>query len=70
MTGPDERDAPPGTPDAPKKHRAGTRRLVPPEETLESVRRLFPAMGITRVADVTGLDVIGLPVITAPQPHQ
>ncbi len=56
-------------PEAPKKHRAGTHRLVSPEETLESVRRFFPAMGITRVADITGLDVIGLPVITVCRPN-
>ncbi len=69
MTGPDRRDAPPGRPDAPKKHRAGSHRLVSPEETLESVRRYFPGMGITRVADITGLDVIGLPVVTVCRPN-
>src|SRR5690348_2326527 len=53
---------------APKKHLAGTHRIVSPEETLESVRRFFPVMGITRVADITGLDVIGLPVITVCRP--
>ena len=56
-------------PDAPKKHRAGTHRIVSPEETLESVRRFFPVMGITRVADITGLDVIGLPVVTVCRPN-
>jgi YcaO-like protein with predicted kinase domain len=69
MTGPDRRDAPPGGPAAPKKHRAGTHRLVSPEETLESVRRFLPVMGITRVADITGLDVIGLPVVTVCRPN-
>jgi len=33
------------------------------------VRRFFPAMGITRVADITGLDVIGLPVVTVCRPN-
>ena len=66
MTGPDQRD---GAPDAPKKHRAGTHRLVSPEETLKSVRRFFPVMGITRVADITGLDIIGLPVVTVCRPN-
>jgi YcaO-like protein with predicted kinase domain len=66
MTGPAQRD---GAPDAPKKHRAGTHRLVSPEETLESVRRFFPAMGISRVADITGLDIIGLPVVTVCRPN-
>ena len=59
----------PGRPEAPKNHRAGTHRLVSPEETLESVRRFFPVMGITRVADITGLDVIGLPVVTVCRPN-
>jgi YcaO-like protein with predicted kinase domain len=58
-----------GSPEAPKKHRAGTHRLVSPEETLESVRRFFSVMGITRVADITGLDVIGLPVVTVCRPN-
>ena len=69
MTGPDLRNASPVGPEAPKKHRAGTHRMVSPEETLESVRRYFPAMGITRVADITGLDVIGLPVVTVCRPN-
>jgi YcaO-like protein with predicted kinase domain len=58
-----------GTAEAPKKHRAGTHRIVSPEETLEAVRRFFPVMGITRVADITGLDVIGLPVVTVSRPN-
>ena len=32
-------------PEAPKNHRAGTHRLVSPEETLESVRRFLPGYG-------------------------
>jgi YcaO-like protein with predicted kinase domain len=62
-------DSPTGRPQAPKMHRAGTHRLVAPEETLESVRRFFPVMGITRAADITGLDVIGLPVVTVCRPN-
>jgi YcaO-like protein with predicted kinase domain len=54
---------------APKNYRAGTHRIVSPEETLESVRRFFPAFGITRVADITGLDVIGIPVVTVCRPN-
>jgi YcaO-like protein with predicted kinase domain len=56
-------------PVAPKRYRAGTHRLVSPEETLESVRKFFPVMGITRAADITGLDVIGLPVVTVCRPN-
>jgi YcaO-like protein with predicted kinase domain len=59
----------PGGPSAPKKYRGGTHRLISPEETFESVRRFFPAMGITRVADITGLDDIGIPVVTACRPN-
>src|SRR5205809_5752024 len=58
-----------GRPEAPKKHKDGTHRLCSPEETLESVRPFFPAMGITRAADITGLDVIGLPVVTVCRPN-
>jgi YcaO-like protein with predicted kinase domain len=65
----DQRDAVPGEAQALKKHRAGTHRIVSPEETLESVRPFFPVMGITRVADITGLDVIGLPVVTVSRPN-
>jgi YcaO-like protein with predicted kinase domain len=56
-------------PEAPKRYQSGTHRIISPEETLESVRRFFPVMGITRVADITGLDVIGIPVVTACRPN-
>jgi ribosomal protein S12 methylthiotransferase accessory factor len=69
VTALDQRDTPPDKAQAPKKHRAGTHRIVSPEETLERVRRFLPVMGITRVADITGLDVIGLPVVTVCRPN-
>ncbi len=47
----------------------GTHRLVAPEETVARVRRLMPAMGITRLANVTGLDTIGIPVVMACRPN-
>jgi len=47
----------------------GTHRITSPEETLEAVRRFFPVMGITRVADITGLDTIGIPVIAVCRPN-
>src|SRR2546429_256887 len=59
----------PGSPEAPKPPRAGPHRLRPPKETLESVRHFFPVMGIPRAADITGLDVIGLPVVTVCRPN-
>ncbi len=56
-------------PHAPKHFRAGTHRLVPPEETLARVRRVMPVMGITRIANVTGLDTLGLPVVMVYRPN-
>jgi YcaO-like protein with predicted kinase domain len=47
----------------------GTDRLVPPSETLERVSRHFGTLGITRVANVTGLDCLGIPVVMAVRPN-
>lgn len=47
----------------------GTHRTISPEETLRRVTPLLPSLGITRVADVTGLDRIGIPVWTACRPN-
>jgi YcaO-like protein with predicted kinase domain len=52
-----------------KGYRHGTDRLVPPDETLRRVRPFMSAMGITRLANVTGLDVIGVPVVMACRPN-
>ena len=49
--------------------RAGTHRTRPIEETLDRLRPLMPALGITRVADVTGLDRIGIPVMMSVRPN-
>lgn len=46
----------------------GTVRARTPEETWEAVAGRLGEFGITRVADLTGLDVIGLPVWTAIRP--
>jgi ribosomal protein S12 methylthiotransferase accessory factor len=54
---------------APKAFRAGTHRTVPPEETVNRLRGLVPAMGITRVANVTGLDKVGIPVVIVCRPN-
>src|SRR5204863_515496 len=53
----------------PKNFRLGTDRLVSPEETLARVAPLMPAMGITRLANVTGLDIVGVPVVMACRPN-
>ena len=52
-----------------KGHTAGTHRMVPPEETLARVMPYLPVMGITRVANVTGLDTIGIPVVMVCRPN-
>ncbi len=54
--------------DAPKAFTAGTHRRCSPRETLEALRPKFQKLGITRVADVTGLDRIGIPVAQAVRP--
>ena len=53
----------------PKGFRLGTHRWVPPGETVARVRRLMPVMGITRIANVTGLDCIGIPVVMVTRPN-
>jgi ribosomal protein S12 methylthiotransferase accessory factor len=53
----------------PKAFRRGTHRAASPEETFDRARRFMPAMGITRVADVTGLDHLGVPVAMAYRPN-
>lgn len=52
-----------------KRHRCGTHRTVSPAETLARVKPHLAAMGITRVANVTGLDRIGVPVAMAYRPN-
>ena len=53
---------------APKAFFRGTHRLIPPSETLDRIRPLMGAMGITRVANVTSLDVIGVPIVMVVRP--
>jgi len=52
----------------PKQYMSETQRAVPPEVTLSRVRKLLPAAGITRVADITDLDRIGIPVFSSIRP--
>lgn len=52
-----------------KQFRRGTHRFVSPNETLERVRRWMRALGITRVANVTGLDTPGIPVVMVCRPN-
>jgi YcaO-like protein with predicted kinase domain len=52
-----------------KGHRRGSHRLVPPRATVERIAPLKARMGITRVANVTGLDRIGIPVVMVCRPN-
>ncbi|MGI9500524.1 MAG: YcaO-like family protein [Geminicoccaceae bacterium] len=47
----------------------GTHRSATPEETLARLEALLPALGITRLANITGLDCIGIPVYMACRPN-
>jgi YcaO-like protein with predicted kinase domain len=52
-----------------KGYRRATHRTVAPAATLDRLRPLLASMGITRVANVTGLDRIGIPVVTVCRPN-
>lgn len=56
-------------PDAPADLVLGPDRLVPPERTLERIEPHLARMGITRIANVTGLDRVGVPVVTVVRPN-
>jgi YcaO-like protein with predicted kinase domain len=53
----------------PKALRRGTHRSASLNETLDRVLHLAPVMGITRVANVTGLDSVGVPVVMVCRPN-
>lgn len=46
----------------------GTHRAMSPEATFERIRPHLGLAGITRVADITGLDTLGIPVCVAIRP--
>ena len=52
-----------------KHYRDGTHRVTEPRVTLARVMPLAARMGITRVAVLTGLDTIGIPVAAAIRPN-
>jgi ribosomal protein S12 methylthiotransferase accessory factor len=54
---------------AAKGFRGGTHRIVPPEATLERLLPILPRIGVTRLANITGLDRIGIPVVLAQRPN-
>jgi YcaO-like protein with predicted kinase domain len=47
----------------------GTWRSCTPEQTWGRFSRLQKRLGITRIADITGLDTIGIPVVSAIRPR-
>jgi ribosomal protein S12 methylthiotransferase accessory factor len=53
----------------PKGYTFDTHRVRPPEETLKVARSSARSAGITRVADITGLDRLGIPVFTSMRPR-
>ena len=55
--------------EAEKLHLDGTHRTVEPTRTLDRVLPLLPRVGVTRVAVVTGLDVVGIPVVMVCRPN-
>lgn len=55
--------------DSAKRYFRGTHRLCTPEETLARLQPLLQDMGITRIANVTGLDRTGIPVVTVARPN-
>jgi YcaO-like protein with predicted kinase domain len=55
--------------DGTKRYLAGTHRITDPDATLASVLPFSQRMGITRIAVLTGLDVLGIPVAAAVRPN-
>jgi ribosomal protein S12 methylthiotransferase accessory factor len=51
-----------------KGYMADTHRVRPPEDTLRRVKEVTGKAGITRVADITGLDRLGIPIFTSIRP--
>src|SRR5215472_11804098 len=52
-----------------KRFRRGTHRALEPAQTLAKLRPLMGAFGITRIANLTGLDRTGIPVVMVCRPN-
>src|SRR3546814_6175780 len=52
-----------------KTYFAGRHSSAPPKETIARVDVYKPRIGITRVANLTGLDRLGIPVVSVCRPH-
>src|SRR5574341_1180050 len=46
----------------------GTQRVLTPEATLENTTKLLSRIGVTRIASITDLDRVGIPVFSAIRP--
>jgi YcaO-like protein with predicted kinase domain len=58
-----------GSTGAVKRYTLGTHRTCAPEDTLARVEPLLAHTGTTRVANVTGLDRVGIPVVMVIRPN-
>lgn len=52
-----------------KKYWRGTHRACPPEQTLAMIEPHYKQVGLTRLANITGLDCLGIPVVLAVRPN-
>ena len=52
-----------------KAYLDGTHRSIDPAETVRRIKPFMADFGITRVANVTGLDWVGIPVVTVSRPN-
>lgn len=50
------------------KYLEGTQRVFDPETTLANTSKLLPKIGVTRIANITDLDRVGIPVFSAIRP--
>lgn len=52
----------------PRYSKGSTHRIISPEETCRRVAPHMRKIGVTRVADTTGLDILGMPIYSAIRP--
>lgn len=52
-----------------KIYKNGTHRIVSPQQTLKNVQPFLPDFGISRLADITGIDYIGIPTVACYRPN-
>jgi ribosomal protein S12 methylthiotransferase accessory factor len=54
---------------SPKIYGEGLHRVITPRETLRRVKPLMAKVGVTRLADITGLDYLGIPTYSSVVPR-